>query len=198
MAASASGRYDFAEFVQILSSRRLLVHPCRLARAAALGAALAVLSACFSYTPAPASGPRVGDRVRIRVSGSEAEKLDSIVGLRDRAVEGDVLEEADSCIALAVPLPLAPSSEGGALSRQAQQRIVIPRADVQQLQLRRLDKLRTSLLVGGTVVGVVAIAVAKGSTLLGNRGPSGSPNETRVPRGTLVLEWRLPVVAHIW
>lgn len=170
---------------------------CRLARAVALGAALAVLSACFSYTAPPSSGPKIGERVRVRVSGAEAEKLDSMVGLRDRAVEGDLLEEADSSIALAVPLPFAPSTEGGGFSRQAQQRIVIPRSDVQEMQLRRLDKLRTSLLVGGMVAGVVAIAVTKGSTLLGNRGPGGNPNESRLPSGAFILRWSLPIPAPV-
>ena len=170
---------------------------CRLARPAALGTALAALCACFSYTVAPSSEPKVGERVRVRVSGAEAEKLDSIVGLRDRAVEGDLLEQADSSIALAVPLPFAPSTEGGGFSRQTQQRIVISRSDVQEMQLRRLDKLRTSLLVGGAVAGVVAIAVTKGSTLLGNRGPGGSPNESRLPSGRFVLKWSLPVPAPI-
>jgi hypothetical protein len=165
------------------------VHRRKLARAATLGAAFAVLSACYSYTAFPPSGPKVGERVRVRVSGVEAERLESMVGVRDRAVEGDFLEQADSGIALAVPLPIAPSSENGTFGQQPQQRIVIARADVQDMERRRLDKVRTSLLVGGAVAGVAAIALAKGSTLLGSGSSGGSPNETRIPPGRPVLGW---------
>ena len=164
---------------------------CRLVRLSTLGAALVMASACYSYTALPPSGPKLGERVRVRVSGSEAERLESVVGLRDRSLEGDLLEQGDSSIALAVPLPI--SQQGGSFDQPPQQRIVIPRAEVQDVQLRRLDRLRTSLLVGGVVAGVAAIAVGKGSTLLGNRGPGGSPNETRLPSGKFVLGWSLPV-----
>ena len=173
------------------------MRPATLVQTAALGAAFAVLSACFSYTALPPSGPKVGQRVRVRLSAGEAERLDSIVGVRDRVVEGDLLEQADSSIALAVPLPVSGSSQSSIVSQQTQQRIIIPRADVQDVQLRRLDKLRTSLLVGGAVAGIAAIAAAKGSSLLGGSGATGSPNERRVPPGSFLLQWSLPVPRHI-
>ena len=150
-----------------------------------------MLSACYSYATVPPSGVQVGDRVRVRVSGGQAERLEPVLGPTDRRVEGQVLDQADSSISLGISLPAA--TEGLMIGERPEQRIVIPRADLQEMELRRFDKLRTSLLIGGTVAVVVAIAAAKGSTLLGGSGGSGSPNESRVPRAVPLIRWTLPV-----
>jgi hypothetical protein len=147
------------------------------------------LSACYAYTAAPPSGARVGERVRVRVTGAEADRLEPTLGLSGRMIEGDLLEQADSSIALGVALPY--QLDATAMASRAQQRIVIPRAELQELELRRLDKMRTSLLVGVGVAAVVAIAASKGSSLFGGGGNGGSPNERRVPVTAPVLMWRL-------
>lgn len=157
-------------------------------RAAALGAALWALSACYSYTAASPAGARVGERVRARVSAAEADRLEPTLGQSGRTIEGDLLEQADSSIALGVALPY--QLDATTMASRAQQRVVIPRAELQELELRRLDKLRTSLLVGVGVAGVVAIAASKGSSLFGGSGAGGSPNERRVPVMMPVLKWR--------
>lgn len=157
----------------------------------AFGAALGGLSACYSYVAAPPSGARVGERVRVRISGAQAERLEPVLGLTGRTIEGDLLDQIDSSITIGVPLPTA--SISGTLTAGPQQRIVVARADVQQMELRRLDKLRTSLLIGGAVVAAAAIAVAKESSVLGGSGATGSPNESRVPRGAPLVLWRIPV-----
>ena len=162
-----------------------------LARTTTLGALLVALSACYTYTTLPPSGPRIGEQVRVRISGAEAERLESVVGVRNRAVEGELVGQADSSLALALPLPGA--SAEGTFSQQAQQRIVIPRAEVQGVEVRRLDKLRTSVLIGTAVVAVAALAVAKGTTLLGSNGPGSGPNENRVPLGSPALQLRLSI-----
>jgi len=132
----------------------------------------------------PPGGAKVGEHVRVRVSGAQAERLEPVIALTDRRIEGDLLEQADTTIALGVALPLP--SANTPIGERAQQRIVISRAELQDFELRRFDKLRTSLLVGGAVAAAIAIAVAKGSTLLGNGGSGGSPNENRVPRGLAI------------
>jgi hypothetical protein len=157
-------------------------------RAAALGFLAATLSACYAYTAAPPSGARVGERVRVRVSGAEADRLEPTLGSSGRSIEGDLLEVADSSIALSVALPY--QLDATTMPSRAQQRIVIPRAELQQLELRRLDKVRTSLLIGVGVAGVVAIAASKGSSLIGGSGGGGSPNERRVPVMAPLLRWR--------
>lgn len=177
-----------------------LVRRSLLARTTPLGALLVVLSGCYTYTTLPPSGPRIGEQVRVRISGAEAERLEAVVGVRNRAVEGELVGQADSSLALALPLPGA--SAEGTFSQQAQQRIVIPRAEVQGVEVRRLDKLRTSILIGSAVVAVAAIAVAKGTTLLGSNGPGSGPNEHRAPLGSPALQRRmsipqLPMSLHV-
>ena len=114
-----------------------------------------------------------------------------MLGLTDRSIEGELLEQVDSSITLGVPLPAAPLSSP--LATRPEQRVVVARADVQQVELRRLDKLRTSLLIGGAVAGVAAIVIAKGSSVLGGSGATGTPNESRVPQASPLVMWRIPV-----
>jgi hypothetical protein len=129
--------------------------------------------------------------VRIRVSGAEAERLEPTLSLNGRLLEGELLEQGDSSIALGVALSMPPSS--AVLPEHPEQRVLIPRADLQDVELRRLDKLRTSLLVGGGVAAVAGIAVARGSSLLGGSGATGSPNEHRVPRAVPLFLVRVGV-----
>ena len=158
-------------------------------RGVALGLTAWALSACYAYTAAPPSGAHVGERVRLRVSGAEADRLEPTLGQSNRTIEGDLLELADSSVALGVALPY--QLDATTMSSRAQQRVVIPRAELQALELRRLDKMRTSLLIGGGVAAVVAIAASKGSSLLGGGGGGGSPNERRVPVMAPLVKWRL-------
>ena len=162
-------------------------------RAAASAFSLCIaLSACYSYGAAPVSTAPVGERVRVRVSGAEAERLEPILGFTDREIEGELLEQADSSITLQVPLPLPP--QDGGLTERAHQRIIIPRADVQEVELRRLDKFRTTLLVGTGVAGVaVAIAASTGAIQLGSGGSRGTGNEYRAPPIVPLLKWRIAV-----
>jgi hypothetical protein len=159
-------------------------------RSLALGFALcAMASGCYSYIAVPPSGGTVGEQVRVRVSGGQAERLEPVLGMTDREIEGQLLEQSDSSIVLSVPLPL-PATGGAALER-AHQRIIIPRSDLQEVERRKLDKTRTSLLVGAGVVALATvIAASTGAIELGSGGSRGSPNESRVPaRAPLLLRW---------
>ncbi|MFL5613581.1 MAG: hypothetical protein ACJ796_07975 [Gemmatimonadaceae bacterium] len=148
--------------------------------AAALGAAWwLAASGCYSYAALPPEGARAGEHVRIRVSGAEAERLEPLLGAGDRRIEGELLEQGDSGIALGVALPSP--TQPDALSRRPQQRIEIPKTELQEMQLLRLDKLRTSLLIGGVAAIAVAIAASKGSSLLGSGNSGGGANEDRIP-----------------
>jgi hypothetical protein len=158
-------------------------------RGAALGLMALALSACYSYTAAPPSGGRIGERVRVRISGAEADRLESALGQSGRTIEGELLEQADSGIALGVALPY--QLDGPTMGSRAQQRIAIPWAELQEIELRRLDKVRTSLLVGAGVAAVAAIAASSGSSLLGGGSGGGSPNEGRVPVMAPLLRWKL-------
>jgi hypothetical protein len=129
----------------------------------------------------------------VRISGAEAERLEPVLGFTERQLEGELLEQADSSIALAVPLTL-PMQGGGTTAERAHQRIVIPRSDVQEVELRQLDKLRTSLLIGAGIAGVAAaVAASTGVIQIGSGGARPNPNEVRVGPGIPLLKLRIPV-----
>lgn len=165
----------------------------RLVCRASLGPVVcAALSACYSYTTLPPGTTPVGERVRVRVSGAEAERLEPVLGLTDREIEGELLEQADSTVSLEVPLPM-PLQGGGTLAERAHQRIIIPRTDLQEIQLRRLDRTRTTLLVGAGVAGVAAIVAASTGTIqIGSGGSRGNPNEMRAGPLVPLLKWVIP------
>jgi hypothetical protein len=147
------------------------------------------VSACYSYSAIPVSTAPVGERVRVRLSGAEAERLEPVLGFTDREIEGQLLQQSDSTVVLSVPLPL-PVERGATLER-AHQRIIIPRSDLQELQRRQLDKTRTSLLVGAGVVAISAvIAASTGAVQVGSGGSRPNPQQARAPAGApLLLRW---------
>jgi hypothetical protein len=139
-----------------------------------------VQSGCYSYALVRPDAATVGQNVRARVSGAEAERLEPVLGITGREIEGELLQQGDSSVVLAVMMPFA--TVGGAAPERVHQRIVIPRAELQELQVRQLDRSRTTLAIGAAVVVVgVAIAASTGAIELGSGGSRGNPNETRIP-----------------
>ena len=174
-----------------LSSERHLVRRSERYRRFALGCALCAISTgCYSYVTVPPGSGTVGEQVRVRVSGAQAERLEPVLGMTDREIEGQLLEQSDSSIVLSVPRPLA--AEGGATFERAHQRVVIPRADLQEIDWRKIDKTRTSLLVGVGVVGVAtAVAVAMGGIEIGSGGDRGTSQRSTVPvNAPVMLRWK--------
>ncbi len=146
---------------------------------------LLVQAACVRYVAAPADAVPVGADIRALLS---AEGVASVItqadgeggGLSGRMVRGEVLQLDPEKIHLSVPWVRAGSRDA---SRTLNQRIVIPRNDVLQIELRRTDYLKTGGLVALITVGVTAVVArsfggnAGGSTLPGRDG-RGSDNVT--------------------
>ena len=138
------------------------------------------LAGCYSYTVVPPQDATVGQGVRARVTGAQAEQLEPVLGMTNREIEGQLIEQHDSSIVLSVAIPL--STAGGGSIERGHQRIVIPRTELQELQLRHLDRTRTSLLVGAGIGAVaVAVAASAGKIDLGQGGSRGNPNREVLP-----------------
>jgi hypothetical protein len=153
-------------------------HPA-LSTALALGFVLTA-TGCYSYTVTSGRETVVGQSVRARVSGAEAERLESVLGSGGREIEGQLLEQMDSSIVLSVAMPLAATS--GVAVQRAHQRIIIPRSELQELQVRQLDRTRTSLAVGaGVAVVATALAASTGVIHIGSGGSRGNPDHDRIP-----------------
>ena len=167
----------------------LLSNGCRGSRSLISGFLL-LIAGCYSYSGAALESVRVGQGVRARISGSEAERLEPVLGNSDRTVEGQLLEKGDSAVVVSVATPL--STEANAAVSQAVQRIEIPRADLEQIEVRHIDRFRTSVLVLGGIAGAAAAVAAVSQVVqLGGGGSRSNPNKTRVPTGIPLLLVRL-------
>lgn len=160
---------------------------CRRRRTYSLTLCGLVLAAagCYRYSAASFESLRIGEPVRARISGAQAERLEPILGFTDRSIEGELLEKADTELVMAVATQLSPEASAG-VSR-VYQRIAIPRSDLQDIEIRRLDRTRTSLAALGAVVGVAAAAAAVSQAIeLGQGGSRPNPNKTRLPARPII------------
>lgn len=97
------------------------------------------------------------------------------IGPRVSALDGRVLEASDTAIVLAVQ---SVTAQSGRTMGWSQERLAVPRAVVSSVRARTLDRKRSWIVAGLTVVGVVALGEAFGlgtglDGLLGGGGGSG-------------------------
>ena len=149
-----------------------------------------LVAGCYGYSGATIETLSVGQPVRARISGAQAERLEPVLGNAGRIVEGELLEKADSSLTIAVATPI--SSEGSVSVSRAYQRVAIPRADLQEIEVRHLDRGRTSLAVVGAAAGVAAAFAAVSQVVqLGEGGGRPNPNRSRVPTPVPLFRIRL-------
>jgi len=137
--------------------------------AAALAAACAAASGCYSYHVVPVEQLPIGSSVRVRVQATEAERIGALLGRDDRLLDGRLLaRESDNSILLAVPTSVGADATGvGPLH----QRVMLPRASLLEVEVRRLDKLKT---VGVVAAVGAATATAAIAAFGGIKSPFGS------------------------
>lgn len=121
--------------------------------------AFTLLAACYRLTPVDATSPPTGMDVRLTLSDAGAVAMAPLIGPRIEAVEGRVLQAPDSAYVLAVQSVIA---RGGRTMTWSQERLSIPRTAVASVRTRTLDRKRTWLAAGLTVVGALALGEAFG------------------------------------
>jgi hypothetical protein len=142
-------------------------------------AVLFSISGCYSYSAVGLDRARVGERVRARVTAEQAQHLGSVLGREDRLVDGELLEIGDSDVTVAVPSTIA--AEGLGVTR-AYQRIAIPRSALLELELRRLDRVRTGLAVGAGTAVAASLAIGAFSIVHAQDSPGrGGSDKMRIP-----------------
>jgi hypothetical protein len=117
-----------------------------------------ISAGCYSYVPTSLDAVRAGDEVRMRISGAEADRLEALRFTDARALEGEIASIVpnrvyiDAIIRVVDPLGITSTHT---------QRLDIPLSEVQSLEYRRLDALKSAAAVGGTafVLGAAAYAV---------------------------------------
>ena len=147
--------------------------------AAACIAPLAV--SCYTYAPIEIASARPGDGVRARITPQAASRLAPLLGTGDtRVLAGKVIERGTDQMIIEVPAVVDVGV--GSSMQSLYQRVSLSRADVIELETRRLDRVRTgAVAIGGAII--VGTAAIKG--LSGGPGkepqPGGGGTDTRIP-----------------
>jgi hypothetical protein len=143
---------------------------------------LPLLAGCYAYAPIEPGRVQPGTNVRARVSGAAADRLGPLLGTSDaRLLSGRLLENrADTMI---VEVPTITQASAGTSMESLHQRLSIPRAELLELETRRLDRWRTAALAGSValVVGTVAIKALKNDRGTDRAPGPGGGAEIRVP-----------------
>lgn len=132
-------------------------------------------SACYRLTPIEGTTPEPGSDVRLSLSDEGSVRLAPLIGPRISAIDGRALESSDSAVVLAVQAVVA---QGGRSMAWSQERLSVPRSAVTAYRTRMLDRKRTWIVAGLTVVGAIALGEAFGigtglDGLLGGSGTGG-------------------------
>lgn len=151
--------------------------------------ALAALlcSACYTYTPAGLDEVSPQQDVRLRLSQSEAARLEPYRSSASRTLDGRVTETGSDSLTVRVE---AVSELRGVRVQTLYQYLHVAHSDVLEVELKKLDKGRTYLLTGAGVVAAAALVISHIGGNGGSSGPNngGGPVEAVVP----VLSLRLP------
>jgi hypothetical protein len=119
--------------------------------------------------------------VRARISANAAEQIAPLLGVSDaRVLTGKLVENSSG--AMIVEVPTMVPARAGASAQSLYQRISIAPGQLVELESRQLDRTKTGLVVGATVVigTSAAIAAFKGGPGL-DRPPGGSSTDARIP-----------------
>jgi hypothetical protein len=124
--------------------------------------AVVLLSGCFTYIPVEPGEVEPGVAVRARVSAAASERIAPLLGATEaRRLDGKLITRGSDTLIVEVPTVVVDTREFG---RTPNQRVSIPRSDLVELEVRRLDRWRTAGILGGAavVLGVTLTNALKG------------------------------------
>ena len=117
--------------------------------------ALALLTVgCYRLTPIEGAVPESGSDVRVGLTDAGSVRLAPQIGARMAAIDGRTLQSNDSVIVLAVAAVVA---QNGRSMSWSQERLSVPRDAVSGFSTRILDRKKTWIVAGLSVVGVLLL-----------------------------------------
>lgn len=163
-------------------------------RLAAVVLALLPSTACYTYRPIPVNGLQSGMDVRVQLSRDGARRAEArsgeAVGIeRDALVSGVVGRTGTDSLLLAIPSTVY---EGDFRARTLNREVALARTDMSGVEVRRLDRWKSALVVGGVGVATYILLrqTRRGAGSSGSIPVHGGPAEMRSPRGiNLTLPW---------
>ena len=120
------------------------------------------LSGCFTYIPIDPGEVEPGLDVRARVNSTASARIAPLIGSTDaRRLDGKLITRAGDTLIVEVPTVMLHNREFG---RTPNQRVSIPRGELVELEVRKMDRWRTMGIVGGAavVLGVTLTNALKG------------------------------------
>jgi hypothetical protein len=140
--------------------------------------AFLLLAGCYRYAASPTPTPAAGAHVRFTLADSSLTTVQRVLGERTFAVEGHVLAVTDSLYMLNVTATLKKGIVGDPPNRVvwAGESVGIPRSAVNGIELRSLDKSRTTRAIAiGAVVVAVTAKIVLSAVSGGYGGDDGGP-----------------------
>ncbi len=152
--------------------------PMRLNRVMML-AGLFAAGSCYQYRPFSPQEIAPGQVVRLRLSPEEAGKYTDLRLRNARLLDGTVVDRSGSELMVDASMSVG---EPGAGVRVLTQRVNVPMSGVLEVELKQLDRARTSFLVGGAaVVAGAIIANSINGSGSDQGGGTENPEARRVP-----------------
>ncbi|HEU5208373.1 MAG TPA: hypothetical protein VFU06_03095 [Longimicrobiales bacterium] len=113
-------------------------------------------SGCYSYFLIDPLEADPGLDVRARITSEESARLEDLVGLQDRVIQGEVVDVEPAALVLSIPSVIP---EPGTAPARLHRRITLSNAAILELEERRLSRWRTFSLVGlaAAVAGYVVL-----------------------------------------
>lgn len=145
-----------------------------------------LLSGCFSYLPVTDPGQlEPGTSVRARVSPAAGARIAPLLGASDaRRLDGTLITNSTDTLIVEVPTVMTDAREFG---RTPNQRVSILKNELLELEVRRIDRLRTAAVVGSA-------AILAGTILV--KSLKGDPGKEPLPGGggtdAIVFRFRWP------
>lgn len=112
---------------------------------------------CYSYSLIEPAQADAGLDVRARITPAESARLEELVGLRDRVIQGEVVGVESAGLVLSIPTVLP---EPGTSPSRLHRRITLSNSAIVELEQRRFSRWRTFSLIGiaAAVAGYVVVA----------------------------------------
>lgn len=157
----------------------------RITRCAVTVCLAAASTGCYKYAYVDRSDAAVGQQVRVHLSQAGYQRLatsvgDQVPGLH-RTFDGSLVEASVDRLLVAVHF----SGDARISSQGLEQRVDVPMADVQRLELKQLDRKRVIVIGAGAGVVLGALIVHYvGGEFGGTTGtfPTPGPSELVAPR----------------
>jgi hypothetical protein len=134
----------------------------------------ALLNGCFSYVPANGDAPTPGQRVRVYLQEPQDFRLTNVTANDVTLIRGEFAQEVEDGLALSAFLL---TSQNGYENLARGETTLVPRTNIQALELSRLSAAKTAGLAA-IVAGIgVLVSAAIASGFAGGSGPPGGGEE---------------------